>query len=354
MENGSIENHLMNITELPSLYSDAERYVIVLFMSVIFIAALIGNIVVIVVLGRDQALHSISNFYLLNLSVADLLVAIFFIGVTTMDLYVTEVWVFGDFLCRFVSFIQITSTTVSILTLSLIAIERYILICKPIDLKLSVPLTKRLMLSSWIISVVISSPQFYAKSKTDFMQDNESYSFCLETWPIDYARAYTVLYIFIFFVLPVCVMSLLYFKIAIKVKLSAKKASTNARRIPKASSKITKIFLLIMLSFSISWTPVHTVSLWHYFHASYPNSTSTIRVLAPILYWLAWSTAATNPLIYAFMNTQFQRSFKAMVRSSDRNSRSSQSAERREYLYKLRKYDKEWKRRREEMKLTKL
>lgn len=53
-----------------------------IFYSVIFLFALFGNIVVVVVVWKHRWMHTVTNFFIVNLAVADVLVAIFCIPIT--------------------------------------------------------------------------------------------------------------------------------------------------------------------------------------------------------------------------------------------------------------------------------
>lgn len=59
-------------------------YMILLYSlayGLVFVSALVGNVMVMVVVGRNPALHSVTNYFLVNLAVADILVALFCVPV---------------------------------------------------------------------------------------------------------------------------------------------------------------------------------------------------------------------------------------------------------------------------------
>jgi hypothetical protein len=65
---------------------------------------------------------------LLNLSISDLLMAIFSIPFT-YTIFMLGRWIFPKFLCPCVQFAQLCSVFVSIYTLTAIGIDRYALLC---------------------------------------------------------------------------------------------------------------------------------------------------------------------------------------------------------------------------------
>lgn len=59
--------------------------------ALVFVSALVGNVMVMAVVARNPALHSVTNYFLINLSVADVLVALFCVPVNLiMTLYSGE------------------------------------------------------------------------------------------------------------------------------------------------------------------------------------------------------------------------------------------------------------------------
>ena len=62
---------------------------------IVFLLALLGNISVIIVVARDKSLHTATNLFLVNMAVADMLVAIFCLPLTLLSNIYT-----GKCLCR--------------------------------------------------------------------------------------------------------------------------------------------------------------------------------------------------------------------------------------------------------------
>ncbi|KAK3086792.1 hypothetical protein FSP39_023554 [Pinctada imbricata] len=69
-------------------------------MALIFILGLIGNVIVMIVVGCSRNMRSIVNTYLLNLCVADLLVLMICMPAALTELYTRDVWIYGEFLCK--------------------------------------------------------------------------------------------------------------------------------------------------------------------------------------------------------------------------------------------------------------
>lgn len=52
--------------------------------TVIFLFALFGNLCVIAVVWRNRRMHNVTNFFIVNLAVADILVAVFVVPITLL------------------------------------------------------------------------------------------------------------------------------------------------------------------------------------------------------------------------------------------------------------------------------
>lgn len=100
-----------------------------------------------------------TNFFLLNLAIADLCVGIFCVY-QNLSLYLGN-WTFGDILCRMYHFIHALSYTASVCILVVISIERYLALVHPLwarrvltkyKLRISIILV-------WILSVFCCLPR---------------------------------------------------------------------------------------------------------------------------------------------------------------------------------------------------
>lgn len=76
----------------------------ILFAVIIFFS-IIGNFLIILVVLRNRSMRTTTNYYIVNLAVADLLVTACCMWVTLID-DVTEGWVLGAFFCRINTFMQ--------------------------------------------------------------------------------------------------------------------------------------------------------------------------------------------------------------------------------------------------------
>ena len=303
-------------------YSNTETVFVVVVMAVIFLIALAGNTLTIIVISRVPSLQTPTNLLILNLSIADIFVATFFVLFTTIDIYISQEWVFGTFLCKLVPFFQLTAARVSILSLALISVERYFTMCKPKHRRFSLKKIKTFIALLWFIGMASASPVLIVKKIT--LRYGKHY--CAETgWTFEEAKIYTTVNFVIMYLLPILTMSFTYINIGITVWRSSNATkSQRAGHVKSTKQKITKLSLVLVISFVVSWAPVHFVSLnifWGTLIHNLPKNTTYL--LFPIFTGLAASNCALNPILYALMSINFRRALADFLNQVCSNSCSA-------------------------------
>ncbi|KAF6209394.1 hypothetical protein GE061_015141, partial [Apolygus lucorum] len=123
----------------------------------IIVGAILGNLLVIVSVMRHRKLRIITNYFVVSLAFADMLVAV---AVMTFNASVqlTGRWNFGYFMCDAWNSLDVYFSSASILHLCCISVDRYYAIVKP--LKYPINMTKRvvamMLLATWVSPALIS------------------------------------------------------------------------------------------------------------------------------------------------------------------------------------------------------
>ena len=91
---------------------------------VVCVAALVGNVGLIAIVIKDRRLQTVTNFFILNLSLADILVSAVSMPITIVTVLQTH-WPLGDVGCTVVGFVTILTFIASVMGLALIAVNRY-------------------------------------------------------------------------------------------------------------------------------------------------------------------------------------------------------------------------------------
>ena len=130
------------------------------FASLLFVSASLENIVMIFVVFRRRQLRTIPNLFVLNLSLANLLLAFTVLPVFVVTL-VKGKWVFGETFCKILGYQINLLFAVTLFTVTTISLNRYVLICYPgkYSAIFNKKLVLKIILAIWIsCAMICSSP----------------------------------------------------------------------------------------------------------------------------------------------------------------------------------------------------
>ncbi|XP_070543876.1 QRFP-like peptide receptor [Ptychodera flava] len=298
---------------LHSTVSPTVQYVAIAVYSVAIALSLSGNLTVIAVLSRSERSRSNLDIYLMNLAVADIAMAIFCMPFTFISVMLQE-WIFGDFMCPTVNFIQQVSVLVSIFTLLVISVGRWRAVESPLRVRTKSPSYRKLLTIAfiWLLAINIAVVQLIVtRTYTIFGVVK-----CNETWPWNthVAKIYEVCYISISFLVPLVIMCAMYGRIAQQLWNRNVPDNDNKSRHEhhlNVKWKVIRMVLLVVLVFFFCWLPLHVVRVLHVFSLSsiiFDQQTFTKLYLA--VHFLAMSDSFLNPFIYTFLNENFRADLK--------------------------------------------
>ncbi|XP_046507371.1 kiSS-1 receptor-like, partial [Equus quagga] len=82
-----------------------DAWLVPLFFAVLMLLGLTGNSLVLFVICRHKQMRTVTNFYIANLAATDVTFLLCCVPFTAL-LYPLPSWVLGDFMCKFVNYIQ--------------------------------------------------------------------------------------------------------------------------------------------------------------------------------------------------------------------------------------------------------
>ncbi|XP_045474224.1 octopamine receptor beta-3R-like [Harmonia axyridis] len=126
-------------------------------MGTIIIMAVLGNALVIISVYRHRKLRVITNYYVVSLAMADMLVALCAMTFNA-SVELTGTWLFSPFMCDMWNSFDVYFSTVSILHLCCISVDRYYAIVRPLEYPITMThKTVTFMLANvWILPGLIS------------------------------------------------------------------------------------------------------------------------------------------------------------------------------------------------------
>ena len=280
------------------------------------VVGVIANVLVIYIVHSTQAMHSTTNFLLVNLAVSDLL---------TLLLWPAnwEIWwrerqlsgATGNFLCKAFTGMTILDIlcVVSSFTLTTLAIERYNALLKPFhsSLRLSIEHIKPTVVIIWFSSILICLPDFILRS---FDNDLKS---CVGPWTMymdHQSRIYVICNLAFtvyvpFFILVFCyssVMKGLYFSNTICAETSEHdNFSQDKKRLVITCVAVTGVFFLCFI-------PLASQFMYLAGTVSKPEA-ATHELTYHFLWFFLMATSALNPIVYAFRSSNFRDGFRRVV-----------------------------------------
>uniref|UniRef100_A0A3Q1GSR9 Neuropeptide Y receptor type 2 n=1 Tax=Acanthochromis polyacanthus TaxID=80966 RepID=A0A3Q1GSR9_9TELE len=133
------------------------QVVLILAYSTIIVLGVLGNSLVIYVIYRFKTLRTVTNFFIANLAVADLLVNTLCLPFTLVYTLQGE-WKFGRTLCFLLPYAQGLAVHVSTVTLNVIALDRHRCIVYHLDTRMRKDVCFGVIAWTWVLSAVLASP----------------------------------------------------------------------------------------------------------------------------------------------------------------------------------------------------
>ena len=317
----------------------------------IALAAIIGNVSLYIIVYKNKDLRTVTNLYILNLAAADIMVSVLSIPFTVVTI-ITERWVFGDTACVVLGFFTILSFIASVMSLGMIAINRYFYIVKWNTYLKTFSKRKALLYVAavWAVSIFLASPPLLGWAEYRFIPGK---SYCFVYWP---SNAY-----FMYFMITVCFFgplsaitfsyyNVLKFTRDLKRKIAvstnnltppiqahepttatethnnsleqdlcpAERPQMNRPGETKSDSKskspefqvtpeetqITNTFLFVVALFVICWAPF---AVTMFFDVYYPKPLPRAVDIASLL--LGYLNSMCNPVLYGLRNSAFKQGF---------------------------------------------
>nr|XP_041574862.1 5-hydroxytryptamine receptor 4 isoform X2 [Taeniopygia guttata] len=347
----------------------AEKIVLLSFISAVILMAILGNLLVMVAVCRDRQLRKIkTNYFIVSLAFADLLVSVLVMPFGAMEL-VQDNWIYGEMFCLVRTSLDVLLTTASILHLCCISLDRYYAICcQPLVYRNKMtPLRIALMLGGcWIIPTFISflpiMQGWNSIGIIDLIQQRQFNKASNSTYCIFMVnKPYAITCSVVAFYIPFLLMVLAYHRIYVTARAHARQirllqragnpaeprqghqeprqdhqeprqghqeprqGHQEPRQHPpdqhsthrmKTETKAAKTLCIIMGCFCLCWAPFFVTNIVDPFI----NYTVPGKLWTAFL-WLGYINSGLNPFLYAFLNKAFRRAFLIILCCGDERYR---------------------------------
>ncbi|KAI1304915.1 Neuromedin-U receptor 2 [Halotydeus destructor] len=282
----------------------------------IFILGVIGNLATILVIFKFRYMQTLTNLYLCNLAITDLLTVTAGIPLELYSLYHQYPWQLGVTACHLKSLIPDTTAYASVLTLVTFTLERYLAICgtasnPPTSVSLNSSecdrlkrLASRNIVVIWIFSLIGALP-LAIFTRINYLYEADGRPIAESAWcglpfnaPNRIWETIMLTSTIVFFIIPLTIISVLYYFIVRTLKLATKLDPFNNPDMQLTDLRSSR---KIMQSRKI-----------------------VIRLLG-VFYYL---NSTVNPILYSVMSTRFRTAFSLYVADciGGNSSKHSQSS----------------------------
>ncbi|CAH1169998.1 unnamed protein product [Phaedon cochleariae] len=304
-----------NTTTENIINDNAVQVAFFMIYTTIFVLGIFGNVLVCYVVFRNRAMQTVTNLFITNLALSDILLCVLAVPFTPLYTFLGE-WVFGRLICHLVSYAQGISVYISTLTLTSIAIDRYFVIIYPFHPRMKLSTCIIIIVIIWIFSVLVTLPYgVYVKLKSD--QDSDKF-FCEENWPSeDWRRTFGGITTAMQFLIPFVIMAFCYICVSIKLndRARTKPGSKNSRKeeADRERKRRTNRMLIAMVAvFLISWLPLNSNNIVNDFYLQMQDW-AFYHLTFFITHAIAMSSTCYNPFLYAWLNENFRKEFKQVL-----------------------------------------
>lgn len=280
---------LMNITNFST-------HLLPPFYIVIFIISVLGNGLVLYILFKFEKLNTVTNIFLINLVVSDL---IFTLGLPFQAVYHSSEWSFGQLGCKLMNSTYYLGFYSSVLFLTLMTFDRYLAVVHAVASAkwrqscyayISVTVV-------WLVCGLTSLETFL---NHDIAQDIVQGLICTDKG--DHKIIGTYSQVALFFIFPLIVVLYCYIRIGLRV------LSTRMR----SKQRLLKLIFVIVVLFFMCWSPYNVILVIKENDNGDPCDYSLVYPQY-VTHSIANLYFCINPLFYTFLGRKFQNHMRRVL-----------------------------------------
>ncbi|NWH47140.1 NMUR2 protein, partial [Fregata magnificens] len=293
-----------------------------LVYTLIFVVGVVGNFLVCLVILKHRNMKTPTNYYLFSLAISDLLVLLFGMPLEVYEMWSNYPFLFGPIGCYLKTALFETVCFASILSVTTVSMERYIAILHPFRAKLESTRKRalRTIVVLWVLSVLFALPNTGTHGIMLQYFPNGTLvpgsATCTVVMPMWIYNCIVQITSFLFYVLPMGVISVLYYLMGLRLKgdksLEVEEMAVNVQRPSRKS--VTKMLFVLVIAFAICWAPFHIDRLFFSFVVEWTeplaNIFNLIHVVSGVFFYLS---SAVNPIIYNLLSQRFRMAFLSVV-----------------------------------------
>eukprot|EP00102_Acyrthosiphon_pisum_P015858 XP_008186605.1 PREDICTED: gastrin/cholecystokinin type B receptor-like [Acyrthosiphon pisum] len=288
----------------------------------------------------DDAPRNVTNYFLVNLSIADLLVT-FICMPMAVGQSVTGLWLYGETMCKLTSYLQGVSVGASVFTIAAMSIDRYLAIEHSMSFRkvLNRKSTIYVILALWLVSMTIFGPVLWVRQTESVELGDDpilidavhryGLAWCIEDWGHPYAKStlskhvYGILCFVLVYATPGFLVTGAYTLMgrrlwAVRPPFDDQQGMISVQqvRMVRERRRVARILFFLAVIFALCWLPYNLLTLFLDLDITLDKFGLDQEYLMkwyPFTLLLGHANSAINPLLYCFMTRNFRRTIKGFV-----------------------------------------
>lgn len=200
----------------PTIFSYILPLMYVMYIS-ITVLAVGGNGILCYIVLAYQKMRTVTNFFIMNLAVGDILMACLCIPFSFVANFITYDWPFGEIMCPVMTYAQAVTVFISAYTMVAISIDRYIAIIYPLRPRMTKIQALVTIFIVWIVALVTPLPTAIYSTLHQIEPDVDVYV-CREIWTSEeHYYHYSIILTVLQYVVPLVTLIFTYARIAVVI-----------------------------------------------------------------------------------------------------------------------------------------
>jgi len=277
---------------------------------IIMLVAIAANTMNIIVVYRNSNMQTPRYMFIMNLAVGDL-------GVTLLSMpfslvtCISRRWIMSDSLCQLHGFLGSFFFCVSIFTLTIMSIEQYYSLVKPLSRTITIRRAWYMIAAAWILSTLLSIGPEVGWGHFAY---NSSTLSCGVAFPRStLEKMYLLFLVLIAFVITLLIMAYAYIRILLTVRKHTDRIARYTKgglEVMRLQRRITYTLLLVLLVFILCWLPFVFLIVLATRNTSVKELPYGLGVAA---YWCGFFNSSVNPIIFVIRNDRFREGYREIL-----------------------------------------
>ena len=291
-------------------YLPIEAAFLAVSLIIIMLVAIAANTMNIIVVYRNSNMQTPRYMFIMNLAVGDL-------GVTLLSMpfslvtCISRRWIMSDSLCQLHGFFGSFFFCVSIFTLTIMSIEQYYSLVKPLSRAITIRRAWYMIAAAWILSTILSIGPEVGWGHFEY---NSSTLSCGVAFPRStLEKMYLLFLVLIAFVITLLIMAYAYIRILLAVRKHADRIARYTKgglEVMRLQRRITYTLLLVLLVFILCWLPFVFLIVLATRNTSVKELPYGLGVAA---YWCGFFNSSVNPIIFVIRNDRFREGYREIL-----------------------------------------